>query len=139
MQTEREPRDDAEVAPATSESPEQVGVLVAVGGANLAVGGDDLDFLEVVHRPAEAAGQVAKAAAEREAGHADLGDEAEHGREPVFLSRPVDVLEQTPRPDVRELLFGGDGDVAHSGHVERQTSFGDRCPGDVVAPALDAE
>ena len=75
---------------------------------DLAVGGDDLDLLEVVDRPAEAARQVAEAAAEREAGDADLGDEAEHGRQPVLLRRPVDVLEQAPGPDVREPGLGVD-------------------------------
>ena len=97
VQAEREPGDDAEVAAAAAERPEQVGVLVAVGGADLAVGGDDLDLLEVVDRPAEAARQVAEPAAEGQAGDADLGDEAEHGRQPVLLRRPVDVLEQTAR------------------------------------------
>ena len=139
VQAEREPGDDAEVAAAAAERPEQVGVLVAVGGADLAVRGDDLDLLEVVDRPAEAARQVAEAAAEGQAGDADLGDEAEHGRQPVLLRRPVDVLEQAPRPDVRELGVGIDRDVAHAGHVERQAALGDRGSGDVVAAALDAE
>ena len=139
MQAEREPGDDAEVGAGAANRPEQVGVLVAVGDADLAVRGDDLDLLEVVDRPAEATRQVAETAAERQAGDADLGDEAEHGRQPVLLRRPVDVLEQTPRADVRELGLGIDGDVAHAGHVERQAALGDRGSGDVVAAALDAQ
>ena len=111
----------------------------AVGRAHLAVRGDDLDLLEIVDRPAEPTRQVAEAAAERQAGHADLGDEAEHGRQPVLLRRAVDVLEQTPGPDVREPGVGVDRDLAHAGHVERQAALGDRGAGDVVTAALDAE
>ena len=108
--------------------------------ADLAVGGDDLDLLQVVHRPAEATRQVAQAAAERQAGDADLGDEAEPtGGQSVRLCRPVDVPEQTARADVREPRVRVDGDVAHARHVERQTALGDRGSGHVVAPALDAQ
>ncbi|MGH9183784.1 MAG: hypothetical protein ACRDZ9_08290 [Acidimicrobiales bacterium] len=46
VEAEREPGDDAEVAATAAKRPEQVGVLVAVGGADLAVGGDHLDPLE---------------------------------------------------------------------------------------------
>ena len=111
----------------------------AVGGADLAVGGDDLDLLEVVDGPAEAAHQVAEAAAQGQAGDADLGDEPEHGREPVLLGRLVDVGEQAPGSDVREPGVGVDGDLAHAGHVEGQAALGDGGAGDVVAAALDAE
>ena len=127
------------IAAGAADRPEEIGVLVAAGGADLAVRGDDLDLLEVVDRPAEAARQIAEPAAEGEAGDADLGDEAEHRREPVLLRRPVDVLEQTPRPDVGELGVGIDGDCAHPRHVERQAALRDRGAGDVVAAALDAE
>lgn len=62
VQAEREARDHTEVGASAAQRPEQVGVLVAVGDADLTVSGDDLDLLEVVDRPPEAAGQVAKAA-----------------------------------------------------------------------------
>src|SRR4029453_15522053 len=68
MEAERESGDDPEVAATTPERPEEVGVMLTVGEADPAVGGDDLDLLEVVHRPSEATGQVAEPAAEREAG-----------------------------------------------------------------------
>ena len=139
MQPERELGDDAEVGAGAADRPEQLGVLVAAGGADLAVGGDDLDLLEVVDGPAEPAGQIAKAAAEGQAGHADLGDEAEHGGQPVLLGRLVDVLEQAAGSDVGEPGIGIDADVAHAGQVEGQAASGDGGAGDVVAAALDAE
>ena len=101
-------RDDAEVGAGAADRPEQVGVLVAVRRARIAaVGGDDLDRHQVVDRPAEAAGEVAEAAAERQAGDADLGEEAEHGGEPVLLRRPVDVAQQAAGSDVRGFARRG--------------------------------
>ena len=132
--------DDAEVGAGAPERPEQVGVLVAAGGADLAVGGDDLDLLEVVDRPAEAARQVAEAAAERQAGDADLGDEAEHGRQPVLLRLPVDVAAAgSPGPTCAASRSGSTVTLAHPRHVERQAAVGERGAGDVVAAAPDAE
>lgn len=114
VQAKREARDDAEVAAAAPDRPEEVVVLLAVGDADLAVRGDDLDLLEVIDRPAEPPREVTEAAAKRQSRDADLGDEAEHGCEPVLLRRPVDVLEQASRVDVRKLGVGIDRDVAHA-------------------------
>ena len=139
VQAEAEPGDHPEVAAATPQRPEQLGVLLAVGDADLAVGGDDLDLGEVVDRPAEAAGQIAKAAAQGQAGHAGLGHEAEHRGQPVRLGGLVDVAEQAARPDVGEPGLGVDDDLAHAGQVEGQAARRHGGSGDVVAPALDAE
>ncbi len=77
--------DDAEVAAAAADRPEQVRVLVGAGGDLRAVGEDDVRAEQVVDREAVLAGQVADAAAERQSadaggaqdaerrGHADLG------------------------------------------------------------------
>ena len=91
VQAERERGDDAEVGAGPANGPEQVFVLVAARAPDAAVGGDDLDLEQVVDRPAEAAREVAEAAAEGETGHADLGEEAERGGEAVTLGRAVDV------------------------------------------------
>jgi hypothetical protein len=139
VQVEGEPGDNAEVGTGATDRPEQVGILMAVGGADLAVRSDDLDLLEVVDRPTEPTRQVSQAAAEGQAADANLGYEAEHSCQPVLLRRAVDVLEQTPGPDVRDLGMVIDGNVAHAGQVERQAALGDRGPGEVVAPALDGE
>jgi hypothetical protein len=98
-----------------------------------------ISLLEVVDRPTEPTRQVSQAAAEGQAGDANLGYEAEHSCQPVLLRRAVDVLEQTPGPDVRELGVGYDCDVAHAGHIERQAVLGDRSSAKVVASAFHAK
>ena len=80
VQAEGELGDDAEPRAGAAQRPEQVGVLVAARPADLPVGGDDLDLEQVVDRPAEAAREVAEPAAERQAGDADLREEAERRR-----------------------------------------------------------
>ena len=97
VQAEGELGDDTEAGARAAERPEQVGVLVAAGPADLAVGGDDLGLEQVVDGPAEPAGEVAEPAAERQPGDADLGEEAERHGEAVCLGRAVDVAEQAAR------------------------------------------
>jgi hypothetical protein len=47
VQAEAEPGDDAEVAAAAPQRPEQLGVLIVVGGADLTVGGDHPQLLRL--------------------------------------------------------------------------------------------
>ena len=101
VQQEGEPSDHAEVAAAAPQRPEQLCVDLAVGGADRAVGGDDLHLVEVVDGPAEAAHQVAETAA-GQAGDADLGDESEHCCQAMPLRGAVDVLEQAAGSDMDE-------------------------------------
>jgi hypothetical protein len=54
VQAERETGDNAEIPAATPDGPEQVGIRVAIGGADRRVSGDDLDLLKIVDRPTEA-------------------------------------------------------------------------------------
>ena len=88
---ERERGDDAEVPAAAAQRPEQVGVGVFAGGHEGAVGEHDVGGQQVVHGEAEAAGQVADAAAERQAGHAGGPDEAGRGGHAERHGRVVDV------------------------------------------------
>ena len=139
VQQECEPSDHAEVAAAAPQRPEQLCVDLAIGGADRAVGGDDLHLVEVVDGPAEAAHQVAETAAEGQAGDADLGDESEHGRQAVPLRGAVDVLEQAAGSDMDTAGGGVDGDIAHPGQIEGQTLVGEGGAGDVVPTAFDAQ
>ena len=111
VQRKGERRDHAEVGARAADRPEQVGVLVAAGGADLAVGGDDLDREQVVDRPAEAARQIAEAAAERQARDADLREEAQRRGEAVALRGVVDVPEREPAPTVAVLASGSTSTV----------------------------
>ena len=69
-------RHDAEVALATADGPEQLGLVVRADPAQPAVGGDDLDGADVVGREAVLAAQRAHAAAEGVADDADVGRRA---------------------------------------------------------------
>src|SRR5204863_9189807 len=70
MEGELERRDDAEVAAAAAQRPEQLGLLARRRRAHRAVGHDDARAQQVVDRHAVQARQPAEAAAEREAGYA---------------------------------------------------------------------
>ena len=83
--------DDAEVAAAAANGPEQVRVLGRAGSTDLAVGGDDLDRAQVVAGHAVAAHQPAETAAERQTGDAGRGDRAAGRRQPVRAGRLVEV------------------------------------------------
>jgi hypothetical protein len=73
LQPELELGDDAEVAAAASQPPEQVRVLVLVDAEAVAVGGDQLVGRDVVARQPVLAREPAHAAAEREPAHAGVG------------------------------------------------------------------
>src|SRR4051794_18092558 len=94
MQFELELRDDAEVAAATAQAPEQIAVLRLAGTDDPAVGGDDVGRNEVVAGETELPHRPADAAAEREARNAGGGDKPARRREAVRLRLVVDV-----RPD----------------------------------------
>ena len=126
MQAEGEGRDDAEVGTGSANRPEQVGVLVAAGATDLAVGGDDLDLEQVVDRPAEPACQIAEPAAQREARHADVGDEAQRRGQPVQLGLAVHLAQRAAGLDRRRPRLGVDQDPAQPGHVDRQPRVGQR-------------
>ena len=85
------------LAPAPRTAQKRSGCSLAAGATHRAVRGDDLDLEQVVDGPAEAAGEVAEPAAERQPGDADLGDEAERRGEAVELGLTVDVAEQAAR------------------------------------------
>ena len=75
----------------------QVGVLVGGGADPLAAGEHDLRLEQVVDRQAALAGQVAEAAAEREAADAGGRDDPARGRQPVLVGRGVDFAPECSR------------------------------------------
>ena len=102
VQLERELGDDAEVAAAAAQAPEQVGVLVVGRGHDAAVGGHDLGLDQVVAREAELALEPPAAAAEGEAGDAGAGHAPAGDGEPVLLGRGVELAPgAAPRRRVR--------------------------------------
>ena len=106
VESELEAGDDAEVAAAAAERPEEVGVLGGAGAHHLAGRGHDLGGLEVVDRHAVLAAEPAEAAAERQSGDAGGGVDADRRGEAVGLGGGVEV---------RERGAALDGDAARAG------------------------
>ena len=75
--------DDAEAAAAAAQRPEQVGLVLAVRAAELAVGGHHLDRPHVAGRQAVLAAQEAHAAAQGVPGDADIPGRARKRGQPV--------------------------------------------------------
>ena len=125
VKAETEARDRPEVPAAPSQRPEQAFMLVGGSSADLAVGGHDLDLVEVVDGPAELSAQVAETSAEGEPGHARERDEAEHGRKSVGLRAAVDVAEAAPRADVSDAASRVDFHPAQSRHIEGESAVGE--------------
>src|SRR5205823_4500825 len=84
-------RDDAEVAAASTQAPEQVRVLRGAGGHDAAVGGHDIRLEQVVGSEAALALEPPAAAAEGEAGDAGGGEAAAGDREAVLLGGRVEL------------------------------------------------
>ena len=91
MQPEEERGDDAEVAAAAANRPEEVGVLVCAGRHEAAVGQHHVGFEQVVDRQTALAGQVAEAAAEGEAADAGGRDDAARRGQAEGVGGVVDV------------------------------------------------
>ncbi len=139
MRLELELGDDPEVAAASAESPQQLGVALLVGAEHGAVRRDELDADEVVARQPPLAPHPAETAAEGQPGDARVADHAARDDEAVRLRRCVEVLEggATARTDPPGRRV--DRDVAHRGEVDDKP-FVDRAEaGDVVAAAAHGE
>src|SRR5690606_19485251 len=131
--------DDAEVAAAAAQRPQQVGVLVGVGADDAPVGGDQLGREQVVAGEAVLALQPAGAAAHREAGdaggrHAAAGGgEAVRGRGAVG-GRPGGAAADAHAPGLRV-----DRDLVHRTDVEDEAVLHQGAAGDRVAAGADAD
>src|SRR5205085_1647935 len=129
--------DDAEVAAAATEPPEELGVLVFGRGDDLALGGDDVGADQVVGGEAELALEPAAAGAEREADdagarHAPAGD-GEPERQRLSVERaPVETGLSAYGVRVRV-----DADTRHRAHVEDDPVVDGREAGDGVASGPD--
>ena len=91
VQPERERGHDPEVAAASTEPPEQVGVLVRVGDHDAAVGGHDLGLDQVVSCQAAAPLDPAAAAAQRQSGDAGGREPTAGHGETVLLRRLIEL------------------------------------------------
>jgi hypothetical protein len=129
VQRELETGDDAEIAAAAADRPEQVRVPGAARCAPHAVGRDDLGADQVVDRQPVHAAEPAEAAAQGQAADAGGRVDAERNRQSEGLGLVVDVgaaaRRHRPRPGAPRV----DMHAAHAGQVDDQA---------VVAQALPA-
>ena len=136
---EGERRDDAEVPAAAAQRPEQVGVRGRAGRDERAVGEHDVGGEEVVHGEAEAPGQVADAAPERQAGHAGGGEEAGRGGHAERHRRMVDVSPGASGVGADGVVLRVDRGAAQQGQVDDQGVVLHAEPRRVMAAAPDGD
>ena len=117
---EEEAGDDAEVAAAAAQAPEQVGMVGRAGRHQSTVGEDDVGLEEVVDGQAVLTRQVPDAATEGESGDAGGRDDAEGYGETVGMSGVVDVAGGAAGGDAHGSVLDVDADPAHPGQVDDQ-------------------
>ena len=139
VQVELERRHDPEVRAGPSHAPEELGVLVLARADDVTVRGHELDRAQAVDRQTELALQPAHAAAEREAGNARVGDDADRADELVRLRRVVELGEQRAAADARDAPLGIDVGAAHPREVDHDAVVAGREAGDAVAAAPDGD
>src|SRR3954454_2273782 len=91
MEPQLELRDDAEVAAAATEPPEQLGVVLLGSADPLPRRGDELGAGQAVTGEAELGGEVADAPAQRQSGDAGRTDHAAGCGQPMLLGGGVEV------------------------------------------------
>ena len=110
--------DDAEVAAAAAQAPEQVRVLLVGRSHDLALRRHDARGTQAVDREAVAAHDPADPAAEREAGDAGVRHVAVGDRQAVRPGRPRNVAEQRAAADARAAGLRVDLDAVHRRQVD---------------------
>ena len=140
VEVELELGDDAEVAAAAAQRPEEVRVLVFARANDLALGGHQLERAQAVDREPVATHHPADAAAEREPADAGVGDVAEGDRQRVRRHRRLgDVVEQRAAAHASDPRIGIDHDRVHRREVDGHSAVGHRMAGDAVAAAADRD
>src|SRR5262245_63702515 len=132
MQAELESRHDAEVATASAQAPQQLGVPVVARANERPVGRDDLCTNEVVAGQAVLSGQVADPPAEREAGDAGRADDAAGCDKPEGLSRRVEVEPRRAAVGIGDPPGTVDLDPTHKGQIDHQPAVTDAMSSRVV-------
>ena len=118
VEAELEPRDDAEVAAAPAQGPEQIRVLVIGGADDAPVGGHELGGEQVVDREPVLALEPPRASAQCQAADARGGNAPAGRREAMLLGRAVDLGPQRAAADPGDAAIGVDLDRVHRAHVD---------------------
>ena len=139
VQPEHERRDDAEVAAAAADRPEQVGVLGRARVRARSVRQDDLGLEHVVDREPVPAAQIADPAAEREAADAGRADDAARRRHADRVGGRVNLPPGRPALDPNGAGVGVDLDAAHRPEVDHDAVVAAAEAAAVVSAAADGE
>ena len=132
---EGERGDDAEVAAAAAQRPEQVRVRGLARRHQRAVGEHDICREQVVDGQPEAPGEIADAAAQCETADARRGQEARRRRHAERHGGVVDIAPGAPRVDADGVRGRIDRGAAHPRQVDHQGAVPDAEAGGVVAAA----
>ena len=131
--------DDAEVAAAAAQRPEQFGMFIVTCHQKLAVGGDDVAGQEVVDGEPESAHQVANPAAQRQSTDARVRDDASGHRESEGLTLVVEVAPQATALSPGRSCQRVNPYAGHVGQVDHQAVVTHRMPGHRMCPATDRD
>ena len=126
---------DPEVCAGAAEAPEEIGVLLLARPDEPAVRGHELDREQVVDRQAELPLQSAHAAAERETGHAGVGDDADGAREVELLRGLVELPQERAAAHARGARARIDLGAAQPLHVDHDSAVARRVARDAVPAA----
>src|SRR5690606_35467081 len=136
-QLELELGDDADIATATADRPEEIGVRGRAGGDDLAVGRDDARREQVVDRQPVAADHEADTAAGGEPTRADRVRRAGREGEPVRGGGTVQVAGGRACLDAGRAGDRIDDDPFHGGEVDDNGVVGDAVAGEAVPATAD--
>ena len=131
--------DDAEIAAAAPQTPEEFAVFAGVCGDSLPLGGDQIDRQKIVAGKSVLAAEPAPAAAERQPGDAGGGDRAAGGGEFVGLRLGIELGPQDSWLGARRARGFIHLHRLHGRQVDHQTAIADGVAGDVVAAAVNRE
>jgi hypothetical protein len=114
--------DDAEVAAAAPQRPEQVLILIVARSHQAAVGQNDVGRQQIVDRQPQAARQVAEATAQGQTTHSGRRDHASRRGHAERVGRVVDVTPRGAASDPGDPLVRVDHNVLHHRQVDDQTA-----------------
>lgn len=139
VKLEFERGDDPEVASASAQGPEKVGVLGRARLHEPAVGGHDIDREQVVAGEPVAPGEVSDPPAERQSGNTGAGNEPPCRGQTEHLRLVVEVSPRRARSGTSCLGNRIDTHSVHGRKVDHQAVVADGLAGDVVPAPVHRE
>ena len=139
VQSELEPRGNAEVAAAAADRPEQIWMGLGVGAKQTAVGGHDIGGEQVVDREAVLADEVPDATSQRDPTDPDRAGVPEPRGEAVCGCLDGVLARRQARLGPGGAPFDVDLEFPEVREVEHDPAFRHAVPGSAVAAAADRE